>query len=268
MNIEMMEMDDNARFTECGHTQWWREASTRIKRGEYPYSRSCVDFSTLLGFCSPGSSIVLLFADNPKCRRNLIDPLCRFMGNREGFSDSLKQTYAYEMDNPTIETITSALYAFVNEHPKGWLYVEYALATDTSLCLVLANSKRKISEVKKVDDLVLDLTRVWSPWLNPDDPKVSKWFSENMIDFVHLYGHRAGIEAFKSYSIDDGKHDITARLFDLSLTHYVKHISLPFADNHSVFMNLAPCSENGGQTNIDADFIEVVKRSMLEWKWH
>lgn len=263
----MMEMDDNARFTELGRTQWWREASARIKRG-YPFMRCHVDFNALLGFCSTGSSIVLLCLDKPGDIRRLTDPLCRLRGQQECLFDGLSHASAYEMDNPTIETITSALYAFVNERPRGWLYVWHALSTDTSLCLVLAYSKRKISEVKKVDDLAIDLTRVWSPWLNPNDPKVSKWFSENMTDYLHLYGHRAGIEAFESYSLDNGKHDITARLFDLSLTHYVKHMSLPFADNHSVFMNLAPCSENGGQTNIDADFIEVVKRSMLEWKWH
>ena len=235
-----------------GKTRWCRE----IQGGNHNILTP-IDMQILLGFCAPDSSIVIV---SPKSRRQV-----------NALSDSLAFTSSptraqnlmpcFELESPSIDALICTLIRLTGEGEDGWTCIEHAHVSSKSICLVLQEHKRapRHGMPKKVDDLVIELTEVWSPWVNPNDPQVLDRLSRGLC-YLHLYGHTTPeIEVFNK---GDGNR-LTTRLFDLSLTHYVKNISFT-AWGRSASLNIRPCSENGGQTNIDAEFIDALAKSIRE----
>lgn len=258
MYEKMMELMDGARFTSLGETRWYRELGNTDMSA--PMFRMSIDAYTLLGFCAPDSSIVLVDVESKKQMTELYQSL--FLNSC--LTPNQQRLDCFELVGPTLDTIMSTMVGLTKEREDGWLCVENVYVAGKSLCLLTRPHKRppRRGMPKKVDNLVLDLANVWGLRMNPDDPRLLKLLSNGMT-YLCLYGHRTPhIETF-SYR-DTSK--LVERLFDLSLTHYVKYISSR-PGSHSVYMNLVPCSENGGQTNIDADFIDLLSKCIRSGGW-
>ena len=254
----MMELMDGARFTFLGETRWCRELGNTDMSD--PMFRMSIDVFTLLGFCTPDSSIVLVAAESKKQMSELYQSL--FLNSC--LTPNQQRLGCFELVGPTLDTLMSTMVGLTNEKEEGWICVENVYVAGKSLCLLTRPHKRppRRGMPKKVDDLVLDLARVWGLRMNPNDPRLLKMLSDG-VTYLTLYGHRTPhIETFNYHNCDK----LVERLFDLSLTHYVKYISSR-PNSHSVYLNLAPCYENGGQTNIDANFIDLVSKCIRSESW-